>query len=99
MSKQNSVHPEQADTENPEWTDEDFKQAVPASDMLASIFGTQVAQKMLQEEASEPQQTVRVSSEVVAAFRIRQGQDWEAQINKVLKEWLKQHPAESGRQR
>ena len=45
MSKQNSVRPEQADTENPEWTDEDFKQAVPASEMLASIFGAQVAQK------------------------------------------------------
>lgn len=35
------------DEENPEWTDEMFKQARPAREVLPEIFGKEAAEEML----------------------------------------------------
>lgn len=38
---------ERVDTENPEWSAEDFAKAKPASDVLAGLFGNAQAKEML----------------------------------------------------
>ncbi len=40
-------NPELIDKENPEWTEDDFQRARPASEVLPELFGPQVAAEML----------------------------------------------------
>ncbi len=40
-------NPELIDDENPEWTEEDFKRARPAPEVLRNQFGEEIAKEIL----------------------------------------------------
>lgn len=86
-----------ADPDNPEWTEEDFKRARPASEVLPNIFPPAVAAEMLKPRRGRPPaaQTkehvnLRLDHEVLEAFR-GTGPGWQTRVNAALKDWLKDH--------
>jgi uncharacterized protein (DUF4415 family) len=78
-----------ADPDTFEWTDEDFKRAVPFSalpeDLQAVLRG-----RGKQKAATKISTTVRFDTDVLAAFKAT-GRGWQTRMNDALKEWLKEH--------
>ena len=85
-------NPEKIDKDNPEWSAEEIQQASPFSALPASLrskLGVRGAQKAPTKERI----TIRLSREVVEQFRAS-GDGWQARVDAVLREWLKnQSPA------
>jgi len=81
-------NPELIDDENPEWTEEDFKKAAPFSALPASL---QMKLKGLQKPIKKESATVEFDYDVLEAFRAT-GNNWQHQMNVVLKQWLQEHP-------
>ncbi len=87
--------PELIDKENPEWTEDDFQHARPASEVLPEIFGPQVAAGMLKSrgrpKAAETKTNVniRLDADVLEAFKAT-GRGWQTRINNALREWLEE---------
>lgn len=95
--------PEMIDDENPEWTEETFAKARPASEVLPEIFPPALAAQMLKPrgrpkaEVTKERITIRLSPEVVHAFRAT-GDGWQTRMDAALKDWLQTHsPAPSER--
>ena len=86
MSKR--PNPEMIDDENPEWTKEDFKRAVPFSalpeTLQAKLRGRPKA------AVTKERITIRLSPEVVERFRAS-GDGWQTRVDAALKDWLKTH--------
>ena len=81
-------NPEQIDEENPEWTDEMFKQSVRFKEMPKSL---QVKLRGRPKAAVTKERiTIRLSQEVVAQFRAS-GDGWQTRVDAALKDWLKTH--------
>ena len=83
-------NPELIDEENPEWTDEMFKQSVrlaalPES-LLAKLRGRPKA------AVTKERITIRLSPEVVEHFRAS-GAGWQTRVDAALKDWLSTHSA------
>ena len=79
------------DDENPEWTEADFKSALPFSALPESL------QAKLKRISRGPQKaplkeriTIRLSPEVVGQFRAT-GDGWQTRLDAALKDWLKTH--------
>ena len=77
------VDPEMIDDDNPEWTDEMFARARPASEVLTGQFGAAVATEMLKPKGGRPKSaapkvllSVRYSPEVIEYFRAT-GEGWQ----------------------
>ena len=86
MSKK--PNPELQDDENPEWTDEMFKQSVRFKEMPKSL---QVKLRGRPKAAVTKERiTIRLSQEVVAQFRAS-GDGWQTRVDAALKDWLKTH--------
>lgn len=85
-------NPELIDDDNPEWTEEDFKNAVPFSALPESLQTTLRGLKGRgkQQSPTKVSTTVRFDREVLDAFRAT-GRGWQARMNDALKEWLKEH--------
>ena len=86
MSKK--PHAELTDEENPEWTDEMFKQSVrfealPES-LQAKLRGRPKA------AVTKERITIRLSPEVVERFRAS-GTGWQTRVDAALKDWLSTH--------
>ncbi len=87
--KKKKPDPEMIDDDNPEWTEEEFHRARPASEVLYEIFPAHVADALMRPRGRPRQETtlqpvsVRLDPEVVAAFK-RQGKGWSGRINAVL---------------
>ena len=80
--------PELIDEENPEWTDEMFKQSVhfealPES-LQAKLRGRPKA------AVTKERITIRLSPEVVEHFRAS-GAGWQTRVDAALKDWLSTH--------
>lgn len=93
----NKVHPTKTDNDNPEWTEEDFKRARPASKVLREIFPPGVAEAMLVPKKGRPlgsgkktSATMRLDNDILAAFRAT-GRGWQTRLNAALRDWLKEH--------
>lgn len=91
-------NPERIDDDAPEATAEWFAKARPASEVLADLWGTQVAQEMLKPKRDRPalahpkeHVNIRLDADVVGAFK-GSGAGWQTRINNALREWLKAHP-------
>ncbi len=86
-------NPELIDKENPEWTDEDFQHAKPASELLPDLMGPQIASEMLKPRG-QPKSTaakihvnIRLDADVLESFKAT-GPGWQTRINKVLRDWV-----------
>lgn len=72
--------------DNPEWTEEDFAQARPASEVLPpELLAALVRQRGPQVAETKQQVTLRLDRDVLAKFRAT-GQGWQSRINAALRE-------------
>lgn len=87
-------NPELIDDDNPEWTEEDFKNAVPFSTLPESLQITLgvLKRRGKQQSPTKVSTTVRFDRDVLDAFRAT-GHGWQKRMNDALKEWLKEHVA------
>ena len=85
-------NPELIDNDNPEWTEDDFKRAVPFSALPKSLQTKLLGLKGRgkQQSPTKVSTTVRFDSDVLDAFRAT-GRGWQTRMNEALKEWLKEH--------
>lgn len=83
--------PDLLDDENPEWSAEDFKRAVPFSALPESLR-SKLARRTRgpQKTAVKERVTIRLSPEVVSSFRAT-GDGWQTRLDAALKDWLKTH--------
>lgn len=80
--------PELIDDENPEWSEEELKRAVPFSALPESL---QAKLRGRPKAAVTKQRiTIRLSQDVVERFRAS-GDGWQTRVDAALKEWLKTH--------
>ncbi|MDO8295111.1 MAG: BrnA antitoxin family protein [Caulobacter sp.] len=77
------------DDDNPEWTEEDFARARPASELppevLAHFPKTLARIRGLQKAATKRAVSIRLSAEVVDHFRAG-GPGWQTRIDQALKD-------------
>jgi uncharacterized protein (DUF4415 family) len=89
------LNPELIDQENPEWTDEDFRQARAAAEALPELLGEEVAAEMLKPRGrpkaakKKAHVNLRLDGEVLDAFKAT-GRGWQTRLNEALREWLKE---------
>jgi uncharacterized protein (DUF4415 family) len=88
-----------ADGEVRELTEEDFKHFRPASEVLPELFGAKSAAEML--KPKKPGRPLSDSPKIATALRLdpdvlkrfkTSGKGWQTRMNKVLKDWLDEHP-------
>jgi uncharacterized protein (DUF4415 family) len=80
-------NPEMIDDENPELTEEWFKQAVRFADLPESL---QAKLRSLKKPPAKERITIRLSPDVVSPFRAT-GAGWQTRLDAALKDWLKTH--------
>jgi len=77
--------------DNPEWTEEDFKRAVPFSGLPEPLRNTLSSRARGPQKAPVKERiSIRLSPEVVVSFRAT-GADWQIRLDAALKDWLKTH--------
>ena len=90
MKKQSN--PKRVDKDNPEWTDDDFKHAVPLSvlpeSLQAKLSGIQRGRPRA--EVTKQRISIRLSPDVLEGFRAS-GAGWQTRMDAALKEWLQSH--------
>jgi uncharacterized protein (DUF4415 family) len=90
------ANPELLDDENPEWTEEDFAKARPASEVLPQIFGEKVAKTMLKprgrprSEFPKERINIRLSHDVIEHFK-SEGEGWQTRIDTALRQFIAEH--------
>jgi uncharacterized protein (DUF4415 family) len=95
MSKK--LNPEKVDQDNPEWSQEDAKNALPASDALTQIFNAETAERLLRPRGRPrmafPKQriNIRLSHEVIEHFKA-EGEGWQTRIDAALRQFIEEHP-------
>lgn len=87
MSKK--PNPELIDDDNPEWTLEDMRSAVPFSSLPASLQA-KLRGRGPQKAPPKISTTIRLSPDVLQAFRAA-GDGWQTRIDAALKDWLRTH--------
>lgn len=80
--------PELIDDENPEWTEKDFKRAVPFSGLSETLQAKLRGRPKA--TVTKERITIRLSPEVVERFRAS-GDGWQTRVDAALKDWLKTH--------
>jgi uncharacterized protein (DUF4415 family) len=72
--------------ENPEWTEQDFAKAKPASEVLPPEVMAQFKKKGGRPRSENPKQAVklRIDADVLAKFR-ESGPGWQTRINGILR--------------
>ncbi|MCX7240466.1 MAG: BrnA antitoxin family protein [Burkholderiales bacterium] len=83
-------NPELTDADNPEWTDEMFRQAVRLTDLPAALQTKLRRGRGPQKAPRKVSTTIRLSPEVVGYFQAS-GEGWQARIDAALKDWVAQH--------
>ena len=82
-------NPEMIDDENPEWTEEDFRRARPASEvlppeLLAILPKRKPGQRGPQRAPVKKKISLRVDAEVLAHYKAT-GPGWQSRVNEALK--------------
>jgi uncharacterized protein (DUF4415 family) len=88
MSKQ--PNPDATDPDNPEWTDQEARQASRLPDLpepLRSKLRGRPQAAVIKERIG-----IRLSPDVVQAFRAT-GAGWQTRVDAALRDWLKSHPS------
>jgi uncharacterized protein (DUF4415 family) len=93
MAKKDDDPASRPDDENPEWSREQIRNARPALEVIAEVFGPEAAE-MLRRGRGRPakaekkvNQTLRLDADVLDAYR-RSGPGWQALMNQVLREHM-----------
>jgi uncharacterized protein (DUF4415 family) len=82
------------DDENPEWTDEDFARARPASEVLPELFGKEIAEQLLRPRGrpmtgrAKVSISLRLPPETLALWKAT-GPGWQTRMAKVLENALR----------
>jgi uncharacterized protein (DUF4415 family) len=86
-------NPELIDDENPEWTEEDFKKAVPFSAFVETLPETLRANFRGRPRLAAPKKsiTLRVDADLVSALKAG-GRGWQTRLNAHLRDWLMHAP-------
>jgi uncharacterized protein (DUF4415 family) len=88
-------NPELVDKENPEWTEEDFRNVRPAAEVLPELVGPQFTAEMLKPRGrpkaavTKSQVNIRLDADVLEAFKAT-GRGWQTRINRALRDWLRE---------
>ncbi len=82
-------NPELVDSDNPEWTAQDIKTAMPFTGLPATLQ-TKLRRRGPQKSPPKVSTTIRLSPDVVQAFRAA-GDGWQTRIDAALKDWLRTH--------
>lgn len=88
--RRRKIDPERADSENPEWTEEDFRKARPAAEALPASLARKLGVRGPQKTPTKEQINIRLSRAVLEAFRVS-GAGWQTRIDEALQDWLKTH--------
>ncbi len=90
-------NPELIDDDVPEATDEWFKKARPARDVLPGLVGNSAAQELLKPKRGRPLSAnpkehvnIRLDADVLSAFKST-GSGWQTRLNNALRDWLRTH--------
>jgi uncharacterized protein (DUF4415 family) len=77
------------DTDNPEWTREDFARAVPLAELPKELQAMLSSRKRGPQEAPKKVAvSIRLSPEVVKAFRAS-GAGWQTRVDEILRAHIK----------
>lgn len=91
MTTDNKPNPELTDAENPELTDDFFRTAKPAKEVLPENVLAGVTKTRGPQKAPTKQPvSIRLSPEVVAYFR-GTGKGWQGRVDDILLEYIKSH--------
>ncbi len=97
IAKAKSDRASRPDSDNPEWTDVDFKRARPAADVLPGLIGEKAAHELIRRKVGRPlkegrkvNQTIRLDADVLEAYK-QAGSGWQTRINQVLREHMPSH--------
>jgi uncharacterized protein (DUF4415 family) len=78
------------DADHPEWTEEDFKKALPAENIPELAHLARRGRPKLKNEARKARLSMVADPDVLAYFRAT-GKGWQTRINTILKEWIETH--------
>ncbi len=83
------IDPEKIDSENPEWMEDDFKQAKPAYEFeaLQGILAARRGRPKL--ENPKEAISIRLSAEILDYFKST-GKGWQSRVNDVLKNYVEE---------
>jgi uncharacterized protein (DUF4415 family) len=84
------VDPECVDSDNPEWTEADFRNARPAAEILPASLARKLGVRGPQKAPTKEQINIRLSRTVLDAFR-DSGAGWQTRLDEALQDWLKTH--------
>lgn len=84
-------NPELMDQDNPQWTAQDIKTAMPFSSLPATLQA-KLGRRGPQKAPPKVSTTIRLSADVLQAFRAA-GDGWQTRIDAALKDWLRAHPS------
>jgi uncharacterized protein (DUF4415 family) len=80
-------NPELIDDDNPEWTQEDFRQAVPFSALPESLQAKLRRFRGPQKTPTKVKTAIRFDPDVLESLRAT-GRGWQTRVNEVMREWV-----------
>ena len=88
-----------ADPDNPEWTEEDFAQAKPASEFFPpDVYAALVAMKRPRGRPKAVETKVftaiRLDADLLETFKAT-GKGWQTRMNSALRQYVTEHPLRS----
>jgi uncharacterized protein (DUF4415 family) len=84
-----------ADSENPEWTAEDFARARPASEVLPpELYAALIAKRPRGRPKTDDAKVftgIRLDADLLEAFKAT-GKGWQTRVNAALRQFITEHP-------
>jgi len=90
MNRKRMLHPERTSRDNPAWTDETFKRARPAREVLPKLFGKAATEEMLKPKGRPRSDnpriavSIRLPAETLAKWKAT-GPGWQTRMAEKLK--------------
>lgn len=84
--------PELIDNDNPEWTEAEFKAAIPFSALPESLRNklSAIKKRGPQKTPTKIPTTIRFDADVLAELKAS-GRGWQTRVNDAMRDWLKTH--------
>ncbi len=91
------IKPDTPDAENPEWTENDMRNAIPFSALPDSVKNAILKIKRgPQKAAKKVPVSIRLSPDVVAGLRAT-GEGWQGRADEALRSWLRRQEPSANR--